>query len=80
MFRPQLYTIKISLEGLAGRLATPILSRDVQKMNELNRLYEEMQDLIWTPRSTDSSSGRFMSSIEWRNHTGAWGNIGKDKG
>jgi DNA-binding GntR family transcriptional regulator len=41
----QLYTIKISLEGLAGRLATPIIWGDPQKMNELNRLYKEMQDL-----------------------------------
>ena len=41
----QLYTIKISLEGLAGRLATPILWGDVHKMNELNRIYTEMEDL-----------------------------------
>jgi DNA-binding GntR family transcriptional regulator len=39
----QLYTIKISLEGLAGRLATPTLSEDAQRMNELNTLYTEMK-------------------------------------
>ncbi len=41
----QLYTIKISLEGLAGRLATPVLWGDTQKMNELHKLYAEMEDL-----------------------------------
>ncbi len=39
----QLYTIKISLEGLAGRLATPVLCEDPQRMNELNTLYAEMK-------------------------------------
>ena len=41
----QLYTIKISLEGLAGRLATPVFSKDPQKMKELNKLYAEMKVL-----------------------------------
>jgi len=41
----QLYTIKISLESLAGRLATPILCEDAQRMNELNTLYTEMKAL-----------------------------------
>ena len=41
----QLYTIKISLEGLAGRLAIPVLSKDPQKMKELNKLYAEMKVL-----------------------------------
>jgi len=41
----QLYTIKISLEGLAGRLATPVFSKDSQKMKELNKLLAEMKVL-----------------------------------
>jgi len=41
----QLYTIKISLEGLAGRLATPVFSKDPQKMKELNKIYAEMKIL-----------------------------------
>jgi DNA-binding GntR family transcriptional regulator len=39
----QLYTIKISLEGLAGRLATPVLSQYPQKMKELDKLHAEMK-------------------------------------
>jgi DNA-binding GntR family transcriptional regulator len=31
----QLYTIRISLEGLAGRLATPIISQDPKKLKVL---------------------------------------------
>jgi DNA-binding GntR family transcriptional regulator len=41
----QLYTIKISLGGLAGRLASPVFSKDPQKMRELNKLYAEMKVL-----------------------------------
>jgi len=38
-----IYTIKASLEGLAGRLCTPIISTDPEKMETLQRLCSEMQ-------------------------------------
>jgi DNA-binding GntR family transcriptional regulator len=38
-----IYTIKISLEGLAGRLATPIISEDPEKMRTIKRLCKEME-------------------------------------
>ncbi|NWF92770.1 MAG: GntR family transcriptional regulator [Syntrophaceae bacterium] len=38
-----IYTIKISLEGLAGRLATPIISKDPQKMKAIQNLIREME-------------------------------------
>jgi DNA-binding GntR family transcriptional regulator len=38
----QIYTIKMSLEGLAGRLAAPIISRDPAKMRSLEKLCREM--------------------------------------
>jgi DNA-binding GntR family transcriptional regulator len=42
----ELYTIKISLEGLAGRLATPIIGSDPQKLNTIEGLCREM-DLLF---------------------------------
>jgi DNA-binding GntR family transcriptional regulator len=39
----QIYTIKMSLEGLAGRLATPIISKDPAKMRGLEKLCREME-------------------------------------
>jgi DNA-binding GntR family transcriptional regulator len=39
----QIYTIKTSLEGLAGRLATPIISKDPEKMRTIERLCKEME-------------------------------------
>ena len=39
----QIYTIKMSLEGLAGRLATPIISKDPAKMRGLETLCREME-------------------------------------
>jgi DNA-binding GntR family transcriptional regulator len=44
-----IYTIKISLEGLAGRLATPILSKDTQKLKDLEKLWREMENLSKKP-------------------------------
>jgi DNA-binding GntR family transcriptional regulator len=38
-----IYTIKISLEGLAGRLATPIVARDPKKMRTIQNLVREME-------------------------------------
>lgn len=40
----QIYTIKISLEGLAGRLATPIISKDTKKLKILENLVKEMKN------------------------------------
>ena len=42
----QLYTIRISLEGLAGRLATPIISQDSKKFKVLEKLCKEMERLF----------------------------------
>lgn len=42
----ELYTIKISLEGLAGRLATPIIYGDPQKLNIIKELCQEMEVLF----------------------------------
>jgi len=39
----QIYTIKMSLEGLAGRLASPIVSKDPVKMKRIEMLYREME-------------------------------------
>lgn len=39
----QLYTIKIYLEGLAGRLATSIISKDSEKLRNLEKLCKEME-------------------------------------
>jgi DNA-binding GntR family transcriptional regulator len=39
----QIYTIKISLEGLAGRLATPIVSKDPKKLRTIQNLFREME-------------------------------------
>ena len=39
-----IYTIKISLEGLAGRLATPIISEAPEKMRTIKRLCKEMEN------------------------------------
>lgn len=41
----QIYTIKMSLEGLAGRLAAPILLRDPEKLKKLQRLWKQMSAL-----------------------------------
>jgi DNA-binding GntR family transcriptional regulator len=41
----QLYAIRISLEGLAGRLATPIISVDAKKLKVLGKLCREMETL-----------------------------------
>jgi DNA-binding GntR family transcriptional regulator len=41
----QLYTIRICLEGLAGRLATPIISQDPNGLRFLERLCKEMEVL-----------------------------------
>jgi len=40
-----IYTIKMSLEGLAGRLATPMISKDPAKMRRLQTLCREMEGL-----------------------------------
>ncbi len=42
----QLYTIRISLEGLAGRLATPVISEDPPKLKALGKLCREMEILF----------------------------------
>jgi len=42
----QLYTIRISLEGLAGRLATPVISGDPQKLKALEKLCREMETVF----------------------------------
>jgi DNA-binding GntR family transcriptional regulator len=42
----QLYPIRISLEGLAGRLATPSLSKDPKKLKILEKLCAEMEKLF----------------------------------
>jgi DNA-binding GntR family transcriptional regulator len=42
----QLYTIRISLEGLAGRLAAPVISGDLQKLKALEKLCREMEALF----------------------------------
>ena len=42
----QLYPIRISLEGLAGRLATPSLSKDPKKLKILEKLCTEMERLF----------------------------------
>jgi DNA-binding GntR family transcriptional regulator len=39
----QIYTIKTSLEGLAGRLAAPIISKDPEKIKTIERLCREME-------------------------------------
>ena len=41
----QIYTILMSLDGLAGRLATPVLASDPQKLQLLGTLCEEMHEL-----------------------------------
>lgn len=38
-----IYLIKIALEGLAGRLATPIIARDREKMGTLQNQIQEME-------------------------------------
>lgn len=40
-----LYTIKISLEGLAGRLARPILSANPEKLKALEKSCKQMESL-----------------------------------
>ena len=42
----QLYPIRICLEGLAGRLATPSLSKDPEKLRILEKLCAEMERLF----------------------------------
>jgi DNA-binding GntR family transcriptional regulator len=42
----QLYTIRVSLEGLAGRLAAPVISGDLQKLKALEKLCREMEALF----------------------------------
>jgi len=42
----KLYIIKISLEGLAGRLATPTISGDFKKLKILEKLCIEMEALL----------------------------------
>jgi len=42
----KIHKIKISLEGLAGRLATPILSADPKKLKALEKLSKEMGSLF----------------------------------
>ena len=41
----QIYTIMINLDSLAGRLATPFIANDSQKLETLRTLCEEMQGL-----------------------------------
>ena len=41
----QIYTIKIYLEGLAGNLATPIISKDPKKLRIFEKLCKEMEAL-----------------------------------
>lgn len=41
----QIYTIKIYLEGLAGKLATPIISKDAKKLKSLGKICNEMEVL-----------------------------------
>ena len=38
-----IYKIKVSLEGLAGRLATPIVARDPEKLRVIRNLAQEME-------------------------------------
>jgi DNA-binding GntR family transcriptional regulator len=38
----EIYTIMISLDGLAGRLATPFLSKDPKKLKSIDQFYREM--------------------------------------
>ncbi len=42
----QLYAIRISLEGLAGKLATPVISGDPKRLNALEKLCREMEALL----------------------------------
>ena len=42
----QLYTIKISLEGLAGKLATAAITSDSKKLETLKHLCKEMERLL----------------------------------
>ena len=42
----QLYTIKIGLEGLAGKLATPAITSDPKKLESLKNLCKEMERLL----------------------------------
>ena len=42
----QIYTIKMSLEGLAGRLATPFISNDPEKMRTFQSLYKQMEGFV----------------------------------
>ncbi len=41
----QIYTIMMNLDSLAGRLATPVLADDPEKLGNLERLSREMKDL-----------------------------------
>jgi DNA-binding GntR family transcriptional regulator len=41
----QIYTIMMNLDSLAGRLATPTLANDPEKLENLERLCQEMKDL-----------------------------------
>ena len=69
----QLYPIRISLEGLAGRLATPIISGDLKKLEFVETLCKHMEKLR---RKGDieayiSVNNEFHSCI-WRSCGNRW--------
>jgi DNA-binding GntR family transcriptional regulator len=66
----QLYPIRMSLEGLAGNLATPILSGDPKKLNVLKKSCIEMERLF--------KKGDIEAYIAKNNefHSFIWGSCG----
>ncbi len=69
----QLYPIRISLEGLAGKMATPIISGDPKKLKALEKLCKEMERLF---RKGDieayiAKNNQFHSSI-WHSCENKW--------
>jgi DNA-binding GntR family transcriptional regulator len=42
----QIYTIRMSLEGLAGQFATPVISQDPNRLKEMEILCKEMERLF----------------------------------
>ncbi len=69
----QLYPIRISLEGLAGRLATPLLSQDPAKLKVLENLCLAMERLFKKGELEDyiSKNNEFHSFI-WRSCGNKW--------
>ncbi len=69
----QLYTIRISLEGLAGRLATPVISGDPQKLKALEKLCREMKTLLRRGDiKTYANKNNQFHSLIWRACGNQW--------